>query len=363
MEQLVEQLSSEDVEAVQTSKKAKIQEANKQTWLFTYTASSPDISASMLHQNGIKCDECYSVQWRESKYTLIHCNSNNKVRSSKLKKTMASLEIYCGIKQSFIVGYDSLSSNEKAESSIQMHPGFKRMVHALNQHPNELRSWLSEGELATNKRGLLWRYIESTDPKQKTRGQLVTQIIEQAPMIENYKAIQAENESLKAELALRGVELSKAPPSTRAVLFGYRKDKDARNIMSSVTGLEKRLNKTASVDGSGEIYAAWNPTMKHLFKLGFTFQDAGTRVKALQTAGVLEPFTLVRHAHVAAARKYEKAMHIYFRDVRVYKRKEFFAATAEEITRFFDMMERDSGESEEKEQWMAALTKAMRSKQ
>ena len=31
-------------------------------------------------------------------------------------------------------------------------------------------------------------------------------------------------------------------------------------------------------------------------------------------------------------------MHRFFRDVRVHKRKEFFAATADDVHRFFDMV-------------------------
>ena len=32
-------------------------------------------------------------------------------------------------------------------------------------------------------------------------------------------------------------------------------------------------------------------------------------------------------------------MHIFFRDIRVYKRKEFFAVSAEDIECFFDIVE------------------------
>jgi hypothetical protein len=52
-------------------------------------------------------------------------------------------------------------------------------------------------------------------------------------------------------------------------------------------------------------------------------------------------------------------MHIFFRDVRVYKRKEFFATSRDEINRFFDMLEYCVGDAGEKEQWTYALTKAL----
>ena len=67
--------------------------------------------------------------------------------------------------------------------------------------------------------------------------------------------------------------------------------------------LEKQLNASESAtDISSEIYAAWNPLMVHLHKLGFMYQDAETRVRTLQTAGMLEPFELVHHAYVPNAR-------------------------------------------------------------
>ena len=78
--------------------------------------------------------------------------------------------------------------------------------------------------------------------------------------------------------------------------------KKKRDVLKKVGKTSKQLNCTPSPDGSGEIYAAVNPVMPHLFKMGFTFKDAETRVKALQTAGVLEPFELVRHAAVPDAR-------------------------------------------------------------
>lgn len=45
--------------------------------------------------------------------------------------------------------------------------------------------------------------------------------------------------------------------------------------------------------------------------------------------------TTCHHQH---RRRYETAMHRFFRDVRVHKRKEFFAATADDVHRFFDMV-------------------------
>ena len=54
-------------------------------------------------------------------------------------------------------------------------------------------------------------------------------------------------------------------------------------------------------------------------------------------------------------------MHYYFKEVRVYKRKEFFAVSAEEINVFFDIVEGKSDAAEhmeERKQWEEALAKA-----
>ena len=52
-------------------------------------------------------------------------------------------------------------------------------------------------------------------------------------------------------------------------------------------------------------------------------------------------------------------MHRFFRDVRVYKRKEFFAAAADDVHRFFDVVEGkevDDGD-EYKTLWVSVLQK------
>lgn len=65
--------------------------------------------------------------------------------------------------------------------------------------------------------------------------------------------------------------------------------------------------------------------------------------------------------------QHEKAMHNFFRDVRVYKRKEFFAASDEDVQKFFDVVEgvADS-DAEFKNQWerdLAQAAKRTRAKQ
>lgn len=57
-------------------------------------------------------------------------------------------------------------------------------------------------------------------------------------------------------------------------------------------------------------------------------------------------------------------MHIFFQDVRIYKRKEFFAAAPDDVERFFNMVttteeEQDDVDDQEfRSQWAVALRRA-----
>ena len=51
-------------------------------------------------------------------------------------------------------------------------------------------------------------------------------------------------------------------------------------------------------------------------------------------------------------------MHIFFRGVRVHKRKEFFATSTEDINNFFDIVEGKITENDDCFQWSLALDKA-----
>ena len=272
---------------------------------------------------------------------------------AQLQKAMLALNKNHGIICNAIAGYDSISYNDKKEERVTDHPGFKRMVETLNQNSEEMRSWLQNGTLLTNRKGLLWKHIESIPPKEKTHGQLVEQVLKWTPIVNEYN-------NLMMQQAISTQDPKGKPPSTRSILFAYRRDHDARKAMKRVIKQEKRMKKKEDQgDGSGEIYAASNPLTMGLHKQGFSFGDAETRVRGLQTAGVLEPFKLVRRAKVPDARLYEKAMHIYFKDVRVYKRKEFFATSNEEVNQFFDMVEADGGDDE---QWACAIAKAKKAR-
>ena len=218
------------------SKKPKLQENKKHIWLITYAASSPNITASMLHEAAVMCDECYSITWRESKYTLIHLNTPDRIRSTALNKAVQQLGQKHGIMGSCIIGYETLSSNTNKEQSVQEHPGFKRMVQALNEG-EELDTWLVSGEIKTYRKGLLWKYIKTTDPRSRTRNQLIEQVLEWTPIVQEATGIRSENEALKITLAMRDKELVESQTHNRK-LFNDLVDK-----MDECTALKQRLIK------------------------------------------------------------------------------------------------------------------------
>lgn len=185
-------------------KETRKHESKKHLWLITYTADSVNITSEMLRAAGVVCDECHTVAWRESKYSLVHLTKANRIRGGRLRRVLGEFRSQYGIKQSLIVGYDTLCSNDKVDSSIEEHPGFKQIVHALNHAPDQLQSWMAQGDVKTNRKGCLWRFLDSVDPRHKTRGQLVAQLLEWAPLIRQQAA---DLDAVRAELEVRVHEL------------------------------------------------------------------------------------------------------------------------------------------------------------
>ena len=123
-----------------------------------------------------------------------------------MKNAMVKLETTFAVKGSSIMGYDTLSSNDK-EASVTEHPGFKRMVELLNIKSTDLDSWLEDRDILTNRKGLLWKYIEGTDPQLMTRVQLINQVRKLTPFVSEMTRVKAENENLTTITDIRNSEL------------------------------------------------------------------------------------------------------------------------------------------------------------
>lgn len=200
--------STDDMEPAPPKKqKTYKQETAKAIWMITYAACSIDITHEHLHNENVFCDECYTITWRESKYTLIHLKQNKKTRMSAMNKAMKQLDEKYGIKGSCIMGYDTLMYNERDEFEITEHPAFKRMLHLVNKDI-PFANWLEQGvSIQQYKKGLFWKHITKTDPKLKTHKQLVKQVKDWTPIVEETDVIKAENELLRSTLIQKENEL------------------------------------------------------------------------------------------------------------------------------------------------------------
>jgi hypothetical protein len=229
-----------DEESQPPAKKSK-RDNGKGTWLVTYSASSPDVTPEMLREHSVHCDECYAITWRESKYVLIHLKQSVRLRLSAMNKVMLELEKQYKVRGSSIIGYEPLASNERGQSSVTEHPAFMRMVELLNKG-GDLTAWLEEGDVQSNKKGLLWKYIDGTDPKEKTHGQLVEQVKKWTPLIKEATETKAENEVLRLTLTIRERELLKANEIIKAQDAKNEKFfRDLLEKMRECTALKKRL--------------------------------------------------------------------------------------------------------------------------
>lgn len=142
----------------------------------------------MLAQFGLVVDECYSILWRESKYTLIHLSKENRVRRTSIIKVMQRMKDAHGIVRTEIFGFDSVSCNSvQKDESLESHPGFMQMVEKLNSQPEHLKWWMSEGTIESNRKGLLWKFIECTNPNEMTRAQLIQRVSEWGPVVKDCK--------------------------------------------------------------------------------------------------------------------------------------------------------------------------------
>ena len=149
----------------------------------------------MLNSCGLVVEECYTTAWRESKYTLIRLDKSHSVRRASVVKIMQDLHDHHGIIGTEIFGFEMVSSNTQAgDDNLFDHPGFRLIVEAMNKDISRLESWLREGEVLTNRKGLLWKHIEGTDPELMTKAQLMHRAKE-------YEALKKAHASVVAKLS------------------------------------------------------------------------------------------------------------------------------------------------------------------
>ena len=165
--------------------------------MITYGSACCSINHEMLHAAGLIVDQCYTVARRESKYTLIHLPKTKRVRISAINKAMRKLREIHGVIEGGVFGFNSVACNIKNtddETSIESHPGFKRLIETLNKNRGDLEWWMGSGDLINNKKGLLWKFIEDSDVETMTKSQLIKRARE-------WETFKVENKALKQSLA------------------------------------------------------------------------------------------------------------------------------------------------------------------
>ena len=179
------------------AKRAKVADHAKTIWLITYGSGCPHISPRMLAESGLSPQEVHTVQWRESKYTLIRLCT--RIRRNALEAKMTELHATHNIIQSQIIGYDSIAgNNEKCE--LDQHPGFQRMVELLNKRCQSLISWMHDSSTVyTNKKGMLWQYIETT-PDKASAAQMKRILTKWEPLVREFEALKPAHESILTRL-------------------------------------------------------------------------------------------------------------------------------------------------------------------
>ena len=162
-------------------------ESAKQLWLLTYGAGCRSADQVIFTSCGLEVEECYTATWRESKYTLIKLSNVHRIRTIAVVKVMQRMKDNYGIIGTEIFGFDVISCNSQMnDENLFAHPGFKMMVDIMNKDISKLEWWMRDGDITSNRKGLLWKHIQSTDPTQMTRAQLVQQVKEWGPAMKDY---------------------------------------------------------------------------------------------------------------------------------------------------------------------------------
>lgn len=140
---------------------------------------------------------------------MIHLGHMHKKRATALEHAMAKMLSNHGIKGNAIHGYDMLSSNSKEDNHLTDHPGFKRIVQQLNENKDELRIWMREGDVMSNKSGILWNFLEDRDPKTLSRPQLIERVQQQSEIKTQHKTLKDAYDALQSAYTAQGRELAK----------------------------------------------------------------------------------------------------------------------------------------------------------
>lgn len=182
-EEIADAIEDQDGNEDRPGKKAHRQ-SMKTSWIITYGASGPYITAPMLLELGnIEADECHSTKDRAMVYTYIHLRK--RVRQITIEKFMTKAKEMHGIVSNAVFGYDAVGSNvrQKGSAPIEEHAGFQMLVKHHNSKNPAFTPW-TDGEPAVT-RGLIFKACNLDEEKSDTlKSQTKAQIIEYAKSLE-----------------------------------------------------------------------------------------------------------------------------------------------------------------------------------
>ena len=155
---------------------------------------------------------------------------------------MHQMQSHFQIVGSELFGFDTIACNAKtgeASFSLEEHPGFRIIIQKINKEPIDLDWWTrcATDDLRSNRKGLLWKHIESTDPSNMTRAQLVERVRKWAPIVREAEELKKINIMLNEHnttLLARNHELSEEVRKERA--FNHEMlMKQLSNVGSSIS--------------------------------------------------------------------------------------------------------------------------------
>jgi hypothetical protein len=195
----------------------------------------------MLKEAGINADECYTTVWRESKYTLFHCPKKDRISMEAMKQATKAIEQrYQIVFNATVFGYDAICSSSP-EESLESHPGFKKMVQLINTGSDDLKWWIQGGGIREYRKGLLWKYIDSTEPEKMTHKQLVSRVKAWTPIVNSHETLQEAYNVTTARLQSQEQELQQLSATLKA-----EREISARHIKELLE--EKRLIRNQLID-------------------------------------------------------------------------------------------------------------------
>ena len=186
-----------------SNKRQKQRDNAKTIWMITYGAGCTDITHELIKECGLDALECYTTEWRESKYTLVRLSSRQRRISfeTKIKEVLKKYHILL----SELTGYDSVAGN-CMKTDLDAHPGFQKMVELINKGSAAITCWDQGKDIHSDVHGIFWTYLE-VPPNQATFAQLKRMVSKYQPMARELESLKPEYQSVMSRLSDRETSL------------------------------------------------------------------------------------------------------------------------------------------------------------